>query len=114
MAKNKATDFCEHLGISTEKWVRRRRMPGKNAADTGLLWQEVIKREQLEILDRLHKEIISPTQQTKDINAKFGFLAIDFLLDPANNRVYILTNAYNEIIASDLEQEFCHLRRLLI
>ena len=74
-------------------------MPGKNVADAGLSWQEDIKREQLEILDRLREEIISRTQQIKDINAKFGFLTtIDFLLDPANDtdiveRVHILTNA---------------------
>ena len=81
-AKNKAMDFCERLGISTERRVRRRRrMPRENAADAGLSWQDEIKKEQLEILDRLHEEISRRTQQIRDINAKFGFLTtIDFLL----------------------------------
>ena len=35
-AKNKAMDFCERLDISTKRRVRRRRMPGENAADAGL------------------------------------------------------------------------------
>ena len=80
-AKNKAMDFCERLDISTKRRVRRRRMPGENAADAGLSWQDEIKKEQLEILDRLHEEISRRTQQIRDINAKFGFLTtIDFLL----------------------------------
>ena len=56
-------------------------MPRENAADAGLSWQDEIKKEQLEILDRLHEEISRRTQQIRDINAKFGFLTtIDFLL----------------------------------
>ena len=90
-------------------------MPGENAADAGLSWQEEIKREKLEILDQLHEEIVSRTQKIKHINAKFGFLTTMDFLDPANDAdivemVHILTDVYDEIIARDLEKEIRRLR----
>ena len=65
-------DFCERLDISTKRRVRRR-MPGENAADAGLSWQDEIKKEQLEILDRLHEEIARRTQEEISTQS-LGFL----------------------------------------
>ena len=48
-------------------------MPRENAADAGLSWQDEIKKEQLEILDRLHEEIARRTQEEISTQS-LGFL----------------------------------------
>ena len=47
---------------------------GRNAEDAGLSLQADVKREQLQIIDRLHGEIRKRTNHMLDVNDKFGFL----------------------------------------
>lgn len=117
-AETRAMDYCKEMGISTDRRIRRKKkMPGEDAADTGLTLQEEIRREQYEILDRLHEEVTQRSHQMTDMNNKFGFLiSLTYLMNPTNDgdistKIECLTDMYDDISAMDLQQEIHRLRR---
>ena len=110
--------FCELLGISTERRVRRKkRMPDEVSVDTFLSWHDEIKRDQLQIMDRLNEEMIQRVHHIREINMKFGFLSpLGYIPYPPNDndintKIKVLTDLYDEVIARELQVEIHRLRR---
>ena len=66
---------------------KKRRMDSETAADTELLFQDEIKRDMFEIIDRLASEIESRFQHLKSVNDMFAFLQLSNLLEPANDEL---------------------------
>ena len=78
-----ANAFCEENGIPTERRVRRRRrMVDQIAEDAGLSLQAEVRREQLQIMDRLHQEMQERTGHMMEVNTRFGFLTnMEYFMD---------------------------------
>lgn len=114
-----AMHTCASMDIPVVRRVRKkRRMDGETAADTGLSFQDEIKRDMYEILDRLSSEIQRRFEHLKSVNDKFAFLQLSNLLEPANDEVMEtqindLTALYDEINGDELKLEVRRLCRLL-
>ena len=64
----KATYICEEMGIATERRIRRRRrLPGEEAEDGGLILEQELRREMLDCLDSLSQEIHQVSANVVDL-----------------------------------------------
>jgi len=53
-AQEKASTFCEEMGIPTEQSIRRRKkIPGENSEDCALSMKDEARRQQQQILDKI-------------------------------------------------------------
>jgi hypothetical protein len=98
---------------------KRRRMADEETSDVGLSYQDEIKREMFEVIDRLKTEIHGRFEHMKVANDKFGFLQLDFLLKSDNDEVIDkdidgVAGFYDEINAEELKQEIRRLRRFIL
>ena len=91
---------------AVESLVRRvrkkRRTDSEMAADTGLSFQDGIKQDMFEIIDRLASEIEGRFQHLKSVNDMFAFLQLCKQSEPANDelmetQINNLTALYDEI-----------------
>jgi len=104
---------------------KKRRMDhdSETAADTGLSFQDEIKRDMFEIMDRLTSEIDGRFQHLKSVNDKFALLQLSSLLEPANGelmetQINDLTAVSDEINGDELKLEvrrrLCRLMQLSV
>ena len=91
---NNALDMAMHTCATMDIPVvhrisKKRRMDhdSETAADTGLSFQDEIKRDMFEIMDRLTSEIDGRFQHLKSVNDKFALLQLSSLLEPANGEL---------------------------
>lgn len=118
VANEKTMAFCAENGIATERRTRcRRRLAGEIGEDAGLSLQDEVRREQLQIIDQLHKEMNERTGSIVEVNRMFGFLTnMEILMDATKDGIIstavdLLTGTYNDISAGELRNEIQRLRR---
>jgi hypothetical protein len=98
-----ATTRCQQLEIEIERRVRRRRrMDGEEARDEPVPLQEQVRRELLQVVDRLREEITRRFQQINAIYDRFGFIHFTILMnghqdDFIHERIEALTDVYDEV-----------------
>ena len=118
-ALDTALHTCAILDIPVVRRIcKKRRMDREEAADAGLSFQDEIRREMMEIIDRLISEIQTRFQHLKSVNEKFAFLQLNNLLEPGNDafietQINELTALYNEINGDELKLEVQRLHRLV-
>ena len=116
---NEATLLCEEMEIPMVRHVRRkRRMDGEEARDVGLSLQGEIRREIIEVIDRLKNEIDKRFLQLNIVNKRFGFLRLDILMNPEreffiNEKIDALMDVYNDFDGEDLKKEIERCRYLI-
>ena len=83
-----AVETCNAMGISAVRRMRkRRRMDDEETSDVILSYQDEIKREMFEVIDRLKTEIYGRFEHMKVVNGYFGFLQLDILLKSDNDEL---------------------------
>ena len=118
-ALDTALHTCAKLDIPVVRRIcKKRRMDREEAADAGLSFQDEIRREMMEIIDRLISEIQTRFQHLKSVNEKFAFLQLNNLLEPGNDafietQINELTALYDEINGDELKLEVRRLHRLV-
>ena len=80
-----------------------------------LTFQEELRRELFEVVDRLRDEINRRFKQLHSINEKFGFIQLDILMNADQNefikqRINALVEIYDEIDGDELKIEVRRLR----
>jgi hypothetical protein len=102
-----ATTRYQQLEIEIERRVRRRRrMDGEEARDEPVPLQEQVRRELLQVVDRLREEITRRFQQINAIYDRFGFTHFTILMngdqdDFIHERIEALTDVYDEVSGRD-------------
>ena len=81
-----------------------------------LTFEEELRRELFEVVDRLRDEINRRFKQLHSINEKFGFIQLDILMNADQNefieqRINALVEIYNEIDGDKLKIEVRRLRK---
>ena len=81
-----------------------------------LTFQEELRRELFEVVDRLRDEINRRFKQLHSINEKFGFIQLDILMNADQNefikqRINALVEIYDEIDGDELKIEVRRLRK---
>jgi hypothetical protein len=85
-------------------------MDDEETSDVGLSYQDEIKRDMLEVIDRLKTEIQGRFEHMKVFNGNIGFLQLDFLLKSDNDelldeKIDDVAGVCDEINAEELKQE---------
>lgn len=112
-----ATTKCQQLDIEIERRVRRRRrMDGEEARDEAAPHQEQVRRELLQVVDRLREEISRRFQQINTIYERFGFTQFTMLMNGDQDefiyeRIDAFTEVYDEVSGNELKTEISRLRR---
>ena len=93
-----------------------KRIYGEAAGDEGYTLQEEIRKDMLQVVDRLSEEIDHRFEQMHIINRRFGFTQFSILVDLEQTefiaqRIDSLVAIYDELDGSELQMEFRRLRR---
>jgi hypothetical protein len=118
-ALTRAIATCVKHGIPTTRRIKKKKkMDGEEASDVGLTFEDEIKRELTEVVDRLKEEIHRRFDHVQLLYDKFGFLSSTVLLsDDQHNfiedKIRNLVATYGEIDAVELQLEIARLRRLV-
>ena len=84
-----ARALCDNLNISVVRRVRRkRRMDGEETIDVGLSADDEIRRDMIEVVDRLKVEMNDRFEKINFISCKFCFLLLPVLVVVTNDNVF--------------------------
>ena len=115
-------ELCDNLNTPVVRRVRRkRRMDSEETIDVGLSADDEIRRDMIEVVDRLKVEMNARFQSINLMSCKFGFLLLPVLLDATNDNfidekidALVTLYGYDEINAEEIKCEIRRLRRVIL
>ena len=111
---------CEEMDITITRRVRKRkRLDGVAINDENITFQEELRRELFQVVDKLRNEINKRFEQIDTINKKFGFLQLEIIMDTNRDKfieqsINALADVYNEVDGDELKLEIHRLRRYVL
>ena len=113
---------CEEMDITITRRVRKRkRLDGVVINDENITFQEELRRELFQVVDKLRNEINKRFEQMDTINKKFGFLQLEIIMDTNRDKfIEQSINAladelvYNEVDGNELKLEIHRLGRYVL
>ena len=116
-----ARALCDNLNTPVVRRVRRkRRMDGEETINVDLSADDAIRRDMIEVVDRLKVEMNDRFKQI-NLSCKFGFLLLPVLLDATNDNfidetidTIVTLYGYDEINAEEIKCEVRRLRRVIL
>ena len=103
----------------TRRVRKRKRLDGVAIIDENITFQEELRRELFQVVDKLRNEINKRFEQMDTINKKFGFLQLEIIMDTNRDKfikqsINALADVYNEVDGDELKLEIHRLRRYVL